>query len=63
MNTRSAADLKMEIPVLMQSLKSSILNSTSFQMGKTFCGVVSAAAEQPRRKANMDAKGDGKFGP
>ena len=30
----SAADVKMEIPVLV--LKSSILSSTSFQMGKTF---------------------------
>ena len=30
----SAADIKMEIPVLVRSLKSSILSSTSFQMGK-----------------------------
>ena len=42
----SAADVKMEIPVLVQSLKSSILSSTSFQMGKTFWGVASAAVEQ-----------------
>ena len=28
----SAADVNMEIPVLVQSLKSSILSSTSFQM-------------------------------
>ena len=42
----SAADVKMEIPVLVQSLKSSILSSTSFQMDKTVCGVVSAAVEQ-----------------
>ena len=59
----SAADVKMEIPVLVRSLKSSILSSTSFQMGKTFWGVVSAAVEQSRRKANMFAQGDGKFGP
>ena len=37
----SAADVKMEIPVLMRSLKSSILSSTSFQMAKTFWWVVS----------------------
>ena len=30
----SAADVKMEIPVLVRSLKSSILSSTGFQMGK-----------------------------
>ena len=29
----SAADVKMEIPVLVRSLKSSIMSSTSFQMG------------------------------
>ena len=52
----SAAD------VLMRSLKSSILSSTSFQMGKTFWWVVSAAVEQSRGKANMVAQGDGKFG-
>ena len=43
--------------------QSNILSSTSFQMGKTFWGVVSAAVEQSRRKANMAAQGDGKFGP
>ena len=32
-------------------------------MGKTFRGVVSAAVEQYRRKANMVAQGDGKLGP
>ena len=58
----SAADVKLEIPVLVRSLKSSILSSTSFQMGKTFWGVVSAAVEQSRRKANMVAQGDGIFG-
>ena len=42
---QSAADVKMVIPVLVQSLKSSILSSTSFQMGKTFWVVVSAAVE------------------
>ena len=60
---KSAADVKMEIPVLVRSLKSSILSSTSFQMDKTVWGVVSAAVEQSRRKANMVAQGDGKFGP
>ena len=59
----SAADFKMEIPVLVQSLKSSILSSTSFQIGKTFWGVVSAAVQQSRRQANMVAQGDGKYGP
>ena len=48
----SAADVKMEIPVLVQSLKSSITSSTSLQMGKTFWGVVSASVEQSRRKVN-----------
>ena len=41
----------MEIPVLMQSLKSNILSSTSLQMGKTSSGVVIAAVEQSRHKA------------
>ena len=59
----SAADVKMEIPVLVRSLKLSILSSTSFQMDKTVWGVVSTAVEQSRRKANMVAQGDGKFGP
>ena len=36
----------MEIPILVQSLKSSILSSTSLQGDKTFRGVVSAAVEQ-----------------
>ena len=54
----------MEIPVLVQSLKSSsIFSSTSFQRDKTFWGVVSAAVEQSRRKANMVPQGDRKFGP
>ena len=39
----SASDVKMEIPVLAQSLKSSILSSTSLQMDKTSWRVVSAA--------------------
>ena len=51
------------ILVLVRSLKSRILSSTSFQMGKTFWGLVSAAVEQSRRKANMVAQGNGKFGP
>ena len=50
----SAADVKMEILVLVRSLKSSILSSTSIQMGKTFWGVGSAAVEQSRGKANME---------
>ena len=62
-NDKSAADVKMEIPVLVRSLKSNILSSTSLQKDKTFRGVVSAAVEQSRRKANMVAQGDGKFGP
>ena len=55
----SAADVKMEIPVLEWSLKSSTLKSTSFQKGKTFRGVVTIAVEQSRRKANMVAQRDG----
>ena len=39
------------------------IEKTSFQMDKTVWGVVSAAVEQSRRKANMVAQGDGKFGP
>ena len=58
-----SADVKMKIPVLVRSLKSSILSSTSFQMGKTFWLVGSASVEPSRRKANMDAQGDAKFGP
>ena len=53
----------MDIPVLVRSLKSIILSSTSFQMGKTFWGVGSTVVEQSRRKASMVAQGDGKFGP
>ena len=59
----SAADIEMEITVLVRSLMSSIMSSTSFQMGKTFRRVVSAAVKHSRRKANMVAQGDGKFGP
>ena len=32
-------------------------------MGKTFWGVVGAAVEQSRGKANVVAQGDGKFNP
>ena len=60
---KSAADVKMEIPVLVRSLKTSILSATSLQMDKTFWGVTSAAGEQSRCKANMVARGDGKFSP
>ena len=59
----SAADVKIEIPVLVQSLKSSIFSSTSFRMERTFWGERGAAVEQSRCKANMVAQGDGKFGP
>ena len=41
-----AADVKLEIPVLVQSLKASILSLTSFQMGKRFREMMSAAVEQ-----------------
>ena len=63
MQYQSAADVKMEIPVLVWSLMSSILSSISFQRDNTLWGVVSAAVEQSRRTANMVALGDGKFGP
>ena len=52
----SAADDMMEIPALVRSLKSSILSSTSFRMGKIFWGAVSAAVKQSRREANMVAQ-------
>ena len=42
-HTVSGWYVKKEISVLVRSLKSCILSSTSFQMDKTFCGVVSAA--------------------
>ena len=51
------------MPVLVWSVKSSILSSASFQINSTFRGVASAAVEQSRRKANMFAHGDEKFGP
>ena len=53
----------METPVLVRSLKSSNLSLTSLQMDKTFWGVMSVAVGQSRRKANMVAQGNGKFGP
>ena len=59
---RSAADVKMEITVLRQSLKSSILSSTSFQLDKTFWEEVIASVERSRRKAYVVAQGDGKLG-
>ena len=49
---KSMADVKMEIPVLVRSLKSSIFSSTGFQMDSTFWGVMSAAVEQFSSKAN-----------
>ena len=53
----------MEIPVLVQSLKSSTLSSTSSQLEDTLWRVVSAAVEQSRHEANMVTQGDEKFGP
>ena len=50
MRKQSAADVKMEISVLVRSLKSNILSSSSFKMVKTFWGVVSAAVEQPKNQ-------------
>ena len=47
----SAADVKMEIPVLVQSLKMIILSSTSSQLDDSFLGEVNAAVEQSRHKA------------
>ena len=56
--------VKMGIPALVQSLKLSVLSSTSFQMSKTFQGVMSAAVEESWRRASMIAhQGDWKFGP
>ena len=59
----SATEVKMEIPVPVQSQNPSILSSTSLHMDNTFWGVVSAAVEKSWRRANMVAQGDGKFGP
>ena len=57
----SGCDVKMEIPVLVRSLKSSTLGSTSFQLGNISGGVVSAVVEQSRRRADMVALGHGKI--
>ena len=46
LNYPSVADAKMEMPVLIQSLKSSILSSTSFQFNNTFWGVVNTKSPQ-----------------
>ena len=59
----SLSAVKMAIAFLVWSRKSSFLNSTSFQLGKTNKGLVSAAVEQSRRKAYLHAQGDGKFIP
>ena len=48
---------------MTERLMSSILSWTSFQMGKPFWGVVGAVVEQSRRKTNMVAQGERKFGP
>ena len=45
---QSAADVEMEIPVLLQSVKSSILSSSNFQMDDTFWVAVSAAGDLSR---------------
>ena len=42
----SAADVKIEITVLVPSLRSIILSSTSFKMDETFWKVVSAADKE-----------------
>ena len=59
----SAADVKMDLPILAWSLKTSIVSLTSSRMDDTFWGVVRAAVVQSRREANMVAQGDGKSGP
>ena len=60
----SAANVRMELPVLVQSLKSSILSSTSLQMDTFLRSGECCCKEQSRRnKANMVAWGDEKFGP
>ena len=56
------ASWMLKMPVLVRPLKSSILSSTSFKLGKTFWRVVSAAVELSSLKTNRVAKGDGKFG-
>ena len=53
----------MDIPVLVQSLKSSILSLNRSQLDNTFWGVGSAAVKQLRCKTNIVAWGHGKFGP
>ena len=45
LNSKSAADVKMEILVLVPSLKSNILSFTSFQMDETFWRLVKAAVK------------------
>ena len=50
-----------ECQFLYDPLKSSALKSSNFQIDDTSRGVVSAAVEQSRCKANMVAQGDGKF--
>ena len=51
-----------ENPVPIWSLKSGILNTTSFTYDKTFRGVGSAEEGQSRRKAKMSAQRDGELG-
>ena len=43
-------------------IKSRVLNTSSSNLDKTLWGVLSVAVEQSRRKGNMVAQGDGKFG-
>ena len=53
----SAAFVKLEIPVLVQSRKSSILSPTSFQLNDTFWRMASAAIEQLRCKSQHGCPG------
>ena len=56
----SAADVKLEIPVVVPSLISSIMSLTSSQLNETFWEAASAAVDQSWCKAKA---GDWKFGP
>ena len=53
----------MELTITKRSLNDHESQASwAFQMGKAFWGVGSAAAEQSGRKANMVARGGGKYG-
>ena len=49
----SAAGVRMEIPFLVRSMKSGIMNSNSFQLDNTFSVLVSTTAEQLRCRADI----------